>query len=265
MSDTEAFLRAFHDARPGATPRALGWGALAGGQSSYEHLAAVVPRRPGVRVLDLACGDGHLRSVLRPDVVYVGVDIAAADLARARQRFPDGDFRRERAQALSVAGGSVDAVLCHMALMLMDDVDAVLSEVARVLAPGGVFAAIVGGPLAGGEAFSIFVELCLEATERGAMERMRLGDRRLRSLETIAPLFADHGFEATVDDDWLILDGNIDAVIESVMLTYDVAWMADETRRDVERAFRERAGAIAAPDGAVPYRLGARRITARAR
>jgi SAM-dependent methyltransferase len=41
---------------------------------------------------------------------------------------------------------SMDAVLCHWALTLMDPVEPVLAEIRRVLAPGGIFAAIVDGP-----------------------------------------------------------------------------------------------------------------------
>jgi SAM-dependent methyltransferase len=263
VAEAEAFLRAFHEARPGATPRALGHGRLGSGESSYAYLAAVAVR-PGVRILDLACGDGHLRAALPDDVAYVGVDISAADLERARQRFPGIDVRCERAQALSLADASVDAVLCHMALMLMDDLDGVLAEVRRVLDPGGVFAAVIGGPLCDDEAFSLFAGLCREAAERGAIEGISLGDRRLESLETIATLFAEHGFDAVVEDAELICDGDLESVWSSLALTYDVAWIAGEERRELERRFREQAAELARPDGSVPFRLCARRITARA-
>lgn len=87
-------------------------------------------------------------------------------------------------------------------------------------------------PRSGGDAFAVFARMCRESEIKG----IRLGDDRLRSPETIAALFAEHGLDAVVDDAWLILDGDIDQV-----------WSA----------------AIAGAGGSVPFRLCARRITAR--
>lgn len=67
LSSSEQFLAGFHDADPGVTSRAFA--ALparmadATFPSSYECLASVVPSGPGT-VVDLACGDGYLLSLL---------------------------------------------------------------------------------------------------------------------------------------------------------------------------------------------------------
>lgn len=82
------------------------------------------------------------------DFDYLGVDVSHAELsvARARGRGPvlNGD-----ALALPVESGSVDVVVCSMAIMLLRPIDAAMAEVARVLRPGGTFAAIrpVSSPL----------------------------------------------------------------------------------------------------------------------
>ncbi len=126
MTERESFLRAFHDAQPGITSRAL---ARAG---SYERLAAQVP--PG-RVLDLACGDGALLELLGPRAI--GIDLSRGELAQARERPRDLDRARARdtwtctstpydviqarAQALPFRDHAFDAATCHLAFLLFGD------------------------------------------------------------------------------------------------------------------------------------------------
>ncbi len=50
------------------------------------------------------------------------------------------------AQKIPLGDASADAVLCHMALMLMLPIEPVIGEIHRVLAPGGIFAAVSGTP-----------------------------------------------------------------------------------------------------------------------
>jgi ubiquinone/menaquinone biosynthesis C-methylase UbiE len=72
----------------------------------------------------------------------LGIDLTLSELAIARQRAPHALFAKGRVRQLPLPDASLDCVLCHMALMLFDDVDAVLAEVRRVLRPGGVFSAV---------------------------------------------------------------------------------------------------------------------------
>ncbi|MEF9996510.1 MAG: methyltransferase domain-containing protein [Burkholderiaceae bacterium] len=89
-SPAEAFLRHFHDARPGVTARAFAKLAItvAGRHydSSYELLADTVPRdTQAVRVLDMGCGDGHLLARLAcrqpAGLQLIGIDISRSELA----------------------------------------------------------------------------------------------------------------------------------------------------------------------------------------
>ncbi len=133
MTELEQRVLAVHAARPGFTSRGFER------SGSYDRLAAAVPA--GARVLDLACGDGALLSRI-PGAI--GVDLSVEELALAR-----GVVVRARAQALPFADRSFDVVTCHLALMLFDDIEQVVTELARVLVPGGsVLAVIGGGPVA---------------------------------------------------------------------------------------------------------------------
>lgn len=85
-------------------------------------------------VLDIGSANGWLRSFLSPSAAYVGLDypVTAVGLYHTR---PDifGD-----AASLPFASGSFDSVACYEVLEHVLEPEAVLAEIARVLAPGGV-------------------------------------------------------------------------------------------------------------------------------
>ncbi len=98
-------------------------------------------------VLDLACGNAPLASELAGRN-WVGVDLSHAELSAA-ERNGAGPMVLADVVAVPVADGSAGSVVCSMALMVVQPLDRVLSEVARVLRPGGVFVALMPahGPL----------------------------------------------------------------------------------------------------------------------
>jgi SAM-dependent methyltransferase len=172
VSDGEAFVRAFHDARPGVTAAAFARG------GSYARLAAAVPAGAR-RVLDLACGDGELSPRLAaPGRAIVGVDVSAGELRAAHARGA-GVVVQARAQQLPFADAAFDAVACHLALMLFADLDAVAAELARVVAPGGALRAVVGGGPVAGDDDGVY-ERWLAATRalRAELSPPALGDPR---------------------------------------------------------------------------------------
>jgi len=97
----------------------------------------------GKRVLDLACGEGRVARLLAGRGARVtGVDLSTGLLDHARKQSPEGsiDYVRDDAQSLSRVGdGTMDAVVCHMALMDIADLSSAFASVRRVLTPGGTF------------------------------------------------------------------------------------------------------------------------------
>ncbi len=144
MSDVDwaGYLSSFHRQHPGITEDVLEHALDGGGRTPYDWVAAAVPA--GATVLDLACGSGPMRS--RLSGTYVGLDLSAAELSAAASK--GLAVARADATRLPLADQSVDAVVMSMALMLVP-MPATLSEVRRVLRPGGVFVASVpnGTPL----------------------------------------------------------------------------------------------------------------------
>ena len=199
----ESFLTDFHDARPGLTSNAFGalpvmfrGHAFA---SSYEVLATVVPHASTqTTVIDLACGDGFLLELLamraQPGMRFTGVDMSVAELELARTRLgPTITLLQAKAQDLPIPSGDTDYLLCHLALMLMDDGEHVLREIHRVLRPGGTLAAIVGAAPPPTPAFKTYVEILAKYPRVAQFSELRFGDRRFRNrdgiLEILAPAF----------------------------------------------------------------------------
>jgi SAM-dependent methyltransferase len=97
----------------------------------------------GRRVLDAGCGMGYGAAMLLTAGAseVVGVDLAEAVLDAARPTMPAGvvlevgDLR-----TLDADDGSFGLVVCMEAIEHMEDPDAVLDELARVLAPDGFLA-----------------------------------------------------------------------------------------------------------------------------
>jgi SAM-dependent methyltransferase len=262
LSPVERFLDAFHEAVPAATPAAFA-AMHTDGASGYERLLGHLAALPhGATVLDLACGDGEWLARagrLRPDLRLVGVDLCEAELQRARSRLaPAADLRCERAQAMSLAAASVDALVCHMALMLMGDIDVVVAEIRRVLRPGGVFGAVLGLRLDATPA-GIAWRDAMDAALAADVDRpqLRFGDPRMRAAAGLEGLFSEgfHGhhfepFSATVE-------GSPETLWASLQLSYDPFLLTPAGRgRLRDAAFAAWQSLGAAPPLQLRWRLG---------
>ena len=92
------------------------------------------------RVLDLGCGDGRLTAELDADEL-TGADVSALALERARRRLPNARLVDLEPDApLPFEDGDFDLVLLAETLEHVRDVQLLLSEVRRVLRPGGTLA-----------------------------------------------------------------------------------------------------------------------------
>jgi SAM-dependent methyltransferase len=106
-----------------------------------EHLREFVRALGGhERILDVGCGDGRLTAELEAREL-TGADVSAEALRRARARLPGARLVELEPDApLPLGDSSFDLVLCAETLEHVRDVQLLLSEIRRVLAPGGVLA-----------------------------------------------------------------------------------------------------------------------------
>ena len=100
---------------------------------------------PGSTILDLACGTGDLSRTASAqgfDVVGVDLSFGMLDAAHGIRTLCQGD-----ASSLPIKSASIDGILCGYALRNFTDLDGAMSEMARVLRPGGRIALLeVGAP-----------------------------------------------------------------------------------------------------------------------
>jgi SAM-dependent methyltransferase len=95
--------------------------------------------------LDLGCGDGRLTAHLRAPAL-TGADVSVVALARAAERVHGARLVRLEPDApLPFDDGCYDLVLCAETLEHVRDVQLLLSEVRRVLKPGGMLAITTPG------------------------------------------------------------------------------------------------------------------------
>ena len=101
--------------------------------------------RPGKRLLDVGCGPGHVAGLIArryPDIELIGVDLSDRMIARANQDFggsPNLTFRQGDALSLPFQSESFDLALSLASIKHWPDQAKGLSEIFRVLKPGGSF------------------------------------------------------------------------------------------------------------------------------
>ena len=97
----------------------------------------------GQTLLDLGCGQGGtLRCAVDqvPEISVIGLDLSRPALDRAMKLLSDADARFDcvdLSQPLPLLDGTIDRIVCHNVLECLADPEALLSEAARILAPGG--------------------------------------------------------------------------------------------------------------------------------
>ena len=213
MRESEAFLRAFHAANAGITSRVF---ARAG---TYARIAE---RVPAGRVLDLGCGNGPILSVLGHGAI--GIDLSFEELAAGHGGV------QARAQEMPFADAAFDAVTCHLAFMLFDEIELVVAELSRVLKRGAPFIALLGGgPTAEGrDAFHAFAERVGKSAS--------LGDRRASSETGWRELFANWSGDITFERWPVDLSGTFDEVWSFLSASYQLRAEDAPAIRDALRA-----------------------------
>ena len=273
LTAAETYLQDFHQRQVGVTSAAfahLQASSPAGSwASSYEVLTSLVPSvDTPLSVLDLACGDGHLLGLLaarrQPQLQLLGIDMSEAELTVARAALPASVWLQQgRGQALDVPDASIDCLVSHMALMLMDDIEQVMREIRRVLRPGSQFAAIVGRTFLLGEVNDVFMRV-FKPIASDALPPLRFGDRRAGSeagwRELLDAGFADVEFD-DIDVPWTPTPA---ALWAALLDTYDIDRLDDDARQRLRSAFLDAVTPLQAGDGTIATGWGLRLVRARA-
>jgi SAM-dependent methyltransferase len=170
-----------------------------------RQLVDMIDPRPGETILELAAGVGDTGFLaaerVAPDGRVISSDFSPAMVDAARRRAAELgvtgiDFRILDAQALDLADGSVDGVVCRWGYMLMPDPAAALSETRRVLRPNGRLAFSVWGPPEENPWSALVARALVDAGHMDPPQPGRPGIFALADTERIERLVVDAGFEA---------------------------------------------------------------------
>jgi SAM-dependent methyltransferase len=125
-------------------------------QAASALMLATLDLRPGIRVLDVACGPGEPAVTIAAAIAPLHGHVTATDLveemlAMAREHARRHGvtaiaFQQADAEALPFPDACFDAVTCRYAIMLLPDAQKALREMRRVLVPGGRAVGLLSGP-----------------------------------------------------------------------------------------------------------------------
>lgn len=110
----------------------------------YKHIDFI---KPGMRVLDLGCGDGldleYYRSL---GAEIYGLDASSALISIAKGRLPNADIRVGLFEEIPFPNDYFDAVLSKYAIQTSADMQPCFREIHRVLKPHGIMLYLVTHP-----------------------------------------------------------------------------------------------------------------------
>jgi ubiquinone/menaquinone biosynthesis C-methylase UbiE len=217
-------LRTVHQEHTGFTEACASSCRDEAGRNSYEWLADLVPDNESLRILDLACGSGPLLKILfdrNKNLNLKGIDMCPEELALAKTRLINSGVNliESKAQNLTaINDNSIDIVLCHWALTLMDPIAPVLDEVRRVLTSEGRFAALVDGPMNAAPGYTEVHDLIYSYVQEEipSYGKIDLGDSRIRGSESLSNLVHKSFPEAnvTIETKVVSMEGSVTQVAE---------------------------------------------------
>ncbi|HXF62329.1 MAG TPA: methyltransferase domain-containing protein [Caldilineaceae bacterium] len=168
-----------------------------------EKLLALLS--PGASVLDLGCGSGDPADVALAQQHHVtGVDISAAQLAKARQNVPTGTFLHADIGSVAFPPASFDAVVSFYALehLPREEHAPLLERMATWLKPGGyLLLGTEASELPGGVGTWLGVPMFFSSFDAGTLLRL-IGEAGLMVQETATEPQVEQGRE--IDYLWVL-------------------------------------------------------------
>jgi ubiquinone/menaquinone biosynthesis C-methylase UbiE len=235
------YLQRWHSRHPGATTATLGTLSDGLGRNSYEVLAHALGARDKP-VLDLGCGDGYLLELVRRDHDCLGVDWNTAELSAASGRLgSDAPLARADAADLPIATRCLGAVLCHYALMLLQPLEEVLAELARILRPGGLLAAVLprASPDESPNPIAVFRAAWKQVSESYPVTIPPIEDERVFLAEGLRKLFVNAGFTSLMVQSLTVSKPMpVDELTEFFLSTYSPDLLPQAGVADLTRILR---------------------------
>jgi len=223
---------------------------------------------PGQKVLDVACGTGALTCEvaprLEPGGSAAGLDRNEGMLAVARRKAPAVEWRLGRAERLPFPDHAFDAVVSQFGLMFFEDRVAALTEMGRVLRPGGRLAVAVWDSLDRTPGYAAMTALLERLFGARVANELRapyvLGDP-----DTLRALFAQAGLQQVEirTPAGTARFPSIESWVHTDVRGWTLADLIDDAQyRTLLREAERELIAYVQPDGTVTFRAPAHIVTA---
>jgi len=136
----------------------------------------------------------------------------------------------------AIDDNSIDVVLCHWALTLMNPITPVLNEIRRVLSSGGKFAALVNGPMNAAPGYNDIYNLIYKYVQSKLPRygEIDLGDPRIRSTDSLKNLLSEAFPDAniSIETSMVSMEGSVAEVAETTAGFFYASFiLPKETRR----------------------------------
>lgn len=216
-----------------------------------QRVIDLVDARPGMRVLDLACGPGNLTrriaALIRPNGEVVGVDLAPGMIARARASgIANATFEVMDIEELRFPDDTFDAGLCGHGLQFAPHLERALGEARRVLHAGARFAASVPVTPLMQSVFDLLDEVIDRLLPPGPKAvdqqatRAVVGDAAALAEAAMAAGFASASVEVVEEK---VTWESAEQFVALCTSWWDCAARLDETAPEIRRAFVDEATA----------------------
>ena len=211
----------------------------------------------GMRLLDVCTGPGMLaKAAVERNAEVVGLDFSAEAIEIAKRNVPQAEFRQGDAQDLPFDDRSFDAVVCGFGIVHLPEPEEALSEMHRVLRPGGRLATSVWEALKPTNGFGLLFGAIkshgsLDVSLPHGPDFFQFSDE-----ETLTAALAGVGFHAvsvqTVEQVWAFDEplALISAVLEGTVRARGLFLAQTESARSaIARAVEEGMAQHRSPDG----------------
>ena len=228
-------------------------------EPAHALMLDMVALQPDERVLDVACGTGLVSLRVAATVGWsgavVGTDISgemveAARRSAAGRGLDNARFERSDAEALPFADASFDAAVCGLGLMYVSDPVKALSEMRRVLRPGGRAAAAVWGARRNCGWAEIFPITDARVASEVCPMFFQLGTQDMLARSFAAAGFADvHSQRLRTSLRYATADDALGAVFRGGPVALAYSRFDDATRRAVHAEYLDSIAAFRVGDG----------------
>jgi ubiquinone/menaquinone biosynthesis C-methylase UbiE len=172
-------------------------------QPLTEALIEHAKLEANLQVLDLACGVGQpsltIAQKIGPDGSVVATDLSegmldVADKQAREAGLQNIDFQVADAHQLPFEDNTFDRVVSRLGLMYFWDINSAISEVFRVLKPGGIASFVVWGPAEKSEFFGTILKPFMDRKEMPTAPKDAPTPTRFGEVNELINAFKNQGF-----------------------------------------------------------------------